>query len=218
MKNIVILCDFDGTITNIDTAFSVLENFTQGDWLKYDDLLEKEEISLEECMTKQFAMIRGTEDEMIDYVMANTSISNTFDKLEKYCNQNHILLIIVSGGLDFIIRHYIQTNNWNVGLVAAKTKITNNGIRLEFPKKIYHNSGDFKADLTKYYQNQEKRVIFIGDGLADFEAVKIADHNFIVKGSRLAKYCIKNRINFKEMDNFSDVIDFISLSKNDNII
>ncbi|MHA2368192.1 MAG: hypothetical protein ACXADX_05165 [Candidatus Hodarchaeales archaeon] len=37
----VILCDFDGTIVDIDTAEYLLEKFARGNWQQYDVQLEK---------------------------------------------------------------------------------------------------------------------------------------------------------------------------------
>ena len=34
--NLIVLCDFDGTIVNIDTALFLLEKFVDDDWKSYD--------------------------------------------------------------------------------------------------------------------------------------------------------------------------------------
>lgn len=33
----VVLCDFDGTITNVDTGELVLHKFAEGDWRIFDE-------------------------------------------------------------------------------------------------------------------------------------------------------------------------------------
>ena len=50
----------------------------------------------------------------------------------------------------------------------------------------YSNSEDFKADLVRYYKNQQKQVIFIGDGGSDLHGAHAANIVYSVKGSFLS--------------------------------
>ena len=42
--NIVVLCDFDGTITTFDTCVTILDNFSEGNWEEYDNLLMERQL------------------------------------------------------------------------------------------------------------------------------------------------------------------------------
>jgi 2-hydroxy-3-keto-5-methylthiopentenyl-1-phosphate phosphatase len=46
MEKMAVLCDFDGTTTEVDTAEFVLGMFAQGDWRAIDALFEKGDITL----------------------------------------------------------------------------------------------------------------------------------------------------------------------------
>ena len=48
--NLVLLCDFDGTITNLDTAFFLLDKFVEEDWRTFDLQYRQGKITLEECI------------------------------------------------------------------------------------------------------------------------------------------------------------------------
>ena len=211
MKNVV-LCDFDGTITSMDSCEIVLNRFAKGEWERYDEQLLRGGISLEECMRKQFQMIKASRA-MILHVLENYIFFRpNLKELVNYCRVKHIPFIIVSGGLDFVVRHFLKKNELDnyVEVVAAKTKFIEDNIELEYPKKLFDNSVDFKEDLVKKYKNEGFRVIFIGDGLSDFQAVGKADFIFVVADSRLAAKCREERIQHEEFADFSQVAQRIS--------
>jgi 2-hydroxy-3-keto-5-methylthiopentenyl-1-phosphate phosphatase len=53
-------------------------------------------------------------------------------------------------------------------------------------------------------------VIFIGDGLSDFQAVGKADYLFVIDGSKLAVKSREEGIQHEEIVDFSQVIQRIS--------
>jgi 2-hydroxy-3-keto-5-methylthiopentenyl-1-phosphate phosphatase len=52
-----VLIDFDGTITMRDSSELVLRRFADERWLIYDDMMDRGEIGLEDCMKQQFALV-----------------------------------------------------------------------------------------------------------------------------------------------------------------
>ena len=53
-----VLCDFDGTISEKDTAVIVFNKFINGNWRIFNEQLDRGELTLEQCMREQCA--RGT--------------------------------------------------------------------------------------------------------------------------------------------------------------
>lgn len=182
MSDYIILCDFDGTITLQDTCIPILEQFAVGDWEEYDKLLSKGLINLHECMQKQFEMIQANIPSIISS-MGSIPIRLGFAKFVSFCLLQEINVVIVSAGLDFIIRYILSQNNLDLPVVAAKVK--DERFQLEFPSLHYPDSIDFKVDQVKYYQAQQKKVIFIGDGISDLQGAMQADLVFAVKNSFL---------------------------------
>ncbi len=182
MSDYIILCDFDGTITLQDTCVPILEQFAVGDWEKYDKLLSEGLINLYECMQKQFGMIQANIPSIISS-MGSIPIRPGFADFISSCLSQKINVIIVSAGLDFVIRSVLLQNNLDLPVVAAKVK--DKRFQLEFPSLHYPDSIDFKVDQVKYYQTQQKKVIFIGDGNSDLQGAMQADLVFAVKNSFL---------------------------------
>ena len=196
MSDYIILCDFDGTITLQDTCVSILEQFAVGDWEEYDKLLNKGLINLHECMQKQFEMIQANIPTILSS-MGSISIRPGFADFVSFCLLQEINVVIVSGGLDFVIRSVLSQNNLDLPVVAAKVK--DERFQLEFPSLHYPDSIDFKVDQVKYYQAQQKKVIFIGDGNSDLQGAKQADLVFAVKNSFLNSHFENSFTDFLEL-------------------
>jgi 2-hydroxy-3-keto-5-methylthiopentenyl-1-phosphate phosphatase len=93
----------------------------------------------------------------------------------------------------------------SIEVISGKTSIRDNGIEFEFPKKRFDDSADFKADFVRYHKKLGFKVVYIGDGLSDFQAVREADVVFVVKGSRLADWCREQNIAYNEFTSFGEI-------------
>jgi len=206
--SMVVLSDFDGTIVSIDTGEYVLSQFAHGDWRAYDGQLGRGEITLEECLTKQFAMVKETEGRLLRRVEGVVSFRPGLKDLVDYCGKNGFPFIVVSGGLDFIIKHALRSKNLldRVEIVSPKANVTKRGITFRFPKSSQPGSMNFKDDLVRTYANRGSNTVYIGDGLPDFAAMVRADVRFAIRGSRLSKLCKREGIAFQEIDDFHDVL------------
>ncbi|MFX1252518.1 MAG: HAD-IB family phosphatase [Promethearchaeota archaeon] len=208
---LAILCDFDGTIVNIDTAEFLLGKFTKENWRLYDQQLERGEITLKECMQKQYSLLKAPKASMIQELERVTQFRPYFEELVEYSLKYEIPFIIASAGLDFAISHFIEQKGFSksIKIHAANTRLTENGIEVNFPSFYDKKSIDFKEDLVKHYKKLGYYVIYIGDGLSDFRAVRSADFSFVIKNSSLASLCKKEGLNHLEIINFREVLDRI---------
>jgi len=200
--------DFDGTIINQDTAEIVLDRFGDPDWILIDDAHEKGEISLEESIAREFATLKVPEQEIIKEVSRVAQFRPNFDALVEFCKGRHLSVKVVSGGLDFLIRHFLGRDEWLnfIEIHCPKTQFTKEGYSLTFPPRFDPRSKNFKDDLVKQERKNGIRVFFVGDGIGDLSAAKESDFVFAVKESRLAELCREQNVSFQEIDDFSQVI------------
>ncbi|MFX0065111.1 MAG: MtnX-like HAD-IB family phosphatase [Candidatus Hermodarchaeota archaeon] len=208
---LAILCDFDGTIVNLDTAEFLLNKFVHEDWKKFDEQLEKGEITLQECMEKQYSLLKAPKAVMLKELEKGIFFRSNFDKLVEYCRAQNFPFVIVSAGLDFAIKHFLEQKGLEevIKIHAAKTKFTSDGITLSFPRLYAKTSANFKDDLVKYYKKQKYHVIYIGDGISDYTAVRKADFSFVIKDSSLATLCKREELQCQEITDFQEAIDKI---------
>jgi 2-hydroxy-3-keto-5-methylthiopentenyl-1-phosphate phosphatase len=110
--------------------------------------------------------------------------------------------------LDFVIKYFLELNRCLelVEINAPTTQWIANTIKLTFPRLLDKTSINLKDDLVRYYKSQGRRTIYIGDGTADFPAIRIADFPFVIETSALAKLCKKMDVSHREITDFQEVI------------
>ena len=209
MNRSVILSDFDNTIVNIDAAAFALDHFADPSWKRIEALFKAGKITFEDSIREEYAMINAPENVILDALDRVVSLRPHFDELVEHCRKNNLPFTVVSAGLEFTIRHFLNQKGWLkfIEIYAPKAEYTSHGYRLRFPKFFDESSINFKHDLVKYHQKRGSRVIFIGDGLGDFPAAREADLRFAIKGSNLAVACLKGNIACSEVIDFQEVID-----------
>ena len=209
----VILCDFDGTVVEFDTVEYILEELVPDSWRIYDEQLERGEITLEECMIKEVAMIKKTRNEIIRLV-EGAKIRSGFKDFIEYCGVNDIPISIVSAGLDFVIKHILRINN--IGEIPIYAPVARcygeGGIILSF--KHLPRTEDFKEGIVENSKEIAMNVSYIGDGIGDYNAARVADFVFAIKGGKLATFCKKQGLSYVEVNDFKDVINYLAESNN----
>jgi 2-hydroxy-3-keto-5-methylthiopentenyl-1-phosphate phosphatase len=199
-----IFCDFDGTITEVDTAEIIVDKFSSEDWRKEDQLLVEGKISLEECIQRQFSPLRATEDEMVSAVNY-IKVRGGFKELVDYTRRKKIGLVIVSAGLDFVIKRKLEGLDGRVKIISPVTERIPNGLRVTFPR-IEGRGADFKAKLLNNAKAKGERVYYIGDGESDYSAALEANFIYAVEDSRLASFCRKKNLAFREFKDFAEIV------------
>jgi 2,3-diketo-5-methylthio-1-phosphopentane phosphatase len=210
-RKVVVMSDFDETIVNIDTARFALERFADPSWRRIEQQFEGGEISFEASLRNEYAMINAPEKVILDELDKVVVFRPNFDKLIEYCKKQRLPLIVVSGGLEFCIRHFLDREGWLkfVEIYAPKSKYTGEGYEVNMPKLFGKASINFKDDLVRHHKEQDNRVIYVGDGLGDFPAAREADFSFAIKGSKLAEACRQGNVPHREITDFQELVDAI---------
>jgi 3-deoxy-D-manno-octulosonate 8-phosphate phosphatase KdsC-like HAD superfamily phosphatase len=92
-----------------------------------------------------------------------------------------------------------------IAILAPKSKPTSRGIVLDFSGLPQGDSSNFKSNLVQSIKAKGTRVVYIGDGFSDLEAIKEASIRFVIKGSRLAEQCKKDDIVCNEIVGLEEV-------------
>jgi 2-hydroxy-3-keto-5-methylthiopentenyl-1-phosphate phosphatase len=101
-------CDFDGTITEQDASFFLLDAFAQGDWRQLLREYKQHKISVGEFNTKAFAMVKASQETLLEPVTGEVKIRPGFQELVTYCTKRGFRFVIVSNGLGFYIKAILQ--------------------------------------------------------------------------------------------------------------
>jgi len=204
----VLFVDFDGTIVNTDTAQIALDHFGDPAWLRIDQAFERGEISFEESLRREFAMLKASPEAIIEEVRGVTALRPNFDRLMDYCRDIRLPVAVVSGGLDFCIRYFLDRGEWLrfMKIYAPTSKFTGNSYTVTFPELSGDGWINFKDGLVRKEKLNGKRVFFVGNGYGDLSAAKQATYVFAINGSRLAELCQEQHINHEDIDDFQQLV------------
>ena len=104
----MIQCDFDGTITDKDASFLLLDIFANGDWRALLKDYQEGRISVGRFNTEAFAMIRADKQSLLEAIKGKINIREGFPKLVEYCQKSGLRLVIVSNGQNFYIKSMLN--------------------------------------------------------------------------------------------------------------
>ena len=210
MKTLV-QCDFDGTVTEEDTSFFLLDAFAQGDWRRLLREYKEHRISVGEFNTKAFALVKADKPTLLKALKGKVKVRAGFHELVDYCQRRAFRLVIVSNGLDFYIEATLKDLGLeNIEVHAAQASFHPEGMEVQYVGPDGKRLEDgVKEAYTKSFLKLGYRVIYTGNGDSDVAPAKYAHHVFAT--DELLAYCRENNLNYKPFDNFIDVVRDLNL-------
>ena len=203
----ITVCDFDGTITVEDSLYNFLKNYAKPSWLDVEKMWMDKKIGSKECLKRQFELVEGLNEELIENYTDSVKIDPYFKDFIKKCNNN---LIIVSDGIDYFINKILQKNDIKgIEIISNHGEFISNKFEITYPnqyRECINNSGTCKCKIILDLKKKYEKVVYIGDGVSDFCVAQHADILF-AKSSLLA-YCKERHINCIEYENFEGVIKY----------
>ena len=207
----LIQCDFDGTVTEEDVSFFLLDTFAQGDWRGLLRQYKENRISVGDFNTRAFAMVKHDKAALLKEVKVKTKVRPGFQELVNYCQKKDFRLVIVSNGLDFYIGAVLKDLGLeNIEVHAAQASFHPEGMVVQYiglDGKIVEDG--FKDAYVKSFLKLGYRVIYVGNGDSDFPPAKYAHHVFAT--GELLTYCRENNLNCKPFENFIDIVTYIDV-------
>jgi len=202
MKPLIVV-DFDGTISVDEVSLALMEEFGEDDWTVPFNLHVAGEITLPELMSRQFAMIRRPKEELVRFVQETTTVRPGFEKFVRFCNAQDVPINICSAGMDIYVEATLAMLDIPpvpIGVVG-KSRFGEDGIDVRFPQG--RDGLDFKATFVKNKQDEGYHVIYVGDGISDFGAARVAD--FVFARDSLLDLCRESGLSHMPFDDFHDV-------------
>ncbi|MFP4170367.1 MAG: HAD-IB family phosphatase [Methanomassiliicoccales archaeon] len=208
--DLAVVSDFDGTLVEIDTVDHIMERFAQGDWRYWDDLYNRREISIQECLRHQFPMVKLSRERIIKELDEMAFPRSHFQDLIGYLRSSGSRLTVASAGFDFYIDHFLESRGLDeVEYLAPRTIFTGDGLDIEFPT-IRPGFTNHKDELVGRLRSEGKTVAYLGNGTSDLEATRLSDIPLVVRGSTLARLCREEGVDHHTFDDFIDVIGILS--------
>ena len=202
-----VLTDFDDTAALENVAELLLNRFGDPTWQDVRRRFRSSELTLNEYQEITFRNILADRAIMQDYVKQNANLRPYFKELWEHCQEQDVPMAVVSQGLDFYIEALLEKDGLSqIPVHAVVTRFTPQGITYEYrhARPGRERLGNSKGLVVDRYREQGHYIIYIGDGLSDFEAAGKADLLFAHR--TLAEECARTNIPFRPFTDFQGVL------------
>ena len=204
----IIVSDFDGTITKTDTLSKFLEDYADDKWLDIENDWRDGKFGSQECLIKQFALVPGLSAELISNFLETVEIDEGFVSFSKQAAKRNIPIVILSDGLDYFINKILEKNKLDFINVITNHAYFNDWGKfvIEFPNDSKHCTNDAGTCKCKAVRNLKKlynKVVYVGDGASDFCVSKEPDILYAKSG--LEEYCIQNSLKHIPFRTYKDI-------------
>ena len=202
----IIQSDFDGTLTEEDVSFALLDAFSEGDWRKLYEQYRQSKMTVGDFNTKAFAMVKASREELLKVAREDVRLREGLRNLANYCQERGFRLLVVSNGLDFYIKAILgDVGLGNIEVYAATTKFGPDGLEVQYigPEGAVLKKG-FKEAYTKLFLNQGYQVVCIGKGPSDYSPAALAQYVFARDG--LLDICKEKKLKCQPFDDLNDIV------------
>lgn len=209
MKQPIIFCDFDGTITEKDNIISLMEQFAPPEFEEIKEDILSQKISIREGVGKMFALLPSSlKKEITDYAIKNAKIRPGFQEFVSYTRNRGIPLYIVSGGIDFFIHPVLEKFGPFAGLYCNGSDFSGENIEITWPNscdsQCKNDCGCCKPSIMRRNTDTNSFKIVIGDSVTDLEAAKQAD--LVLARAYLKEKSQELNLPYQPFETFYDVL------------
>lgn len=210
MKQPVIFCDFDGTITENDNIVAIMRHCDPPGWKEIVQGIIDGTITIRHGVGSLFGLLpTAKKEEIILYSIENAIIRRGFAELLEYCRAQNIEFLVTSGGIDFFVYPLLAPYPIPTDRIFCNgSDFSGERIRIVWPHPCDDTCGKdcgmCKTTIIRSYPREACYRILIGDSVTDFEGAKLAD--LIFARSHLADKCRELGLPFYPYETFHDVI------------
>jgi len=202
----LVQCDFDGTITEEDVGFTLLDAFADGDWRQLFREYEKGKISVGQFNTAAFAMLKADRQSLLEVAKDKIKVRPGFHELVFCCRRKGFRLVIVSNGLDFYIEEILR----DIGLAgievfAAQTHFHPDSLKVQYIGPDGSPLDDsFKEAHVNSFLKEGYRIIYAGNGNSDIAPASQCYHIFAT--GALLDHCRQINLDCTSFTDFNEVV------------
>jgi 2-hydroxy-3-keto-5-methylthiopentenyl-1-phosphate phosphatase len=205
---IAVQLDFDGTVTEEDVSFILLDTYVGRKWREYLKQYTNGRIPVGTFNKKVFAMIKADRKTMLALVLNSdrVKIRPGFRDYLEFCAQKGIKNVIVSNGLIFYIEAILEKIGLNnVEIFAARNSFSPRGMKVAYvgPDGTEMEAG-FKEAYTGLLEKRGYAVVYVGNGASDIFSARRARHVFAT--GELLECCRREKVPCTPFTDFYDII------------
>lgn len=203
-------CDFDGTICFPDSCEHLLDKYGNPAWKEYDAQVWRGELSERAAWEKQIATLNCTWEEARTEIGKGIAIRNGFREFLDYCRKQQLPFIVLSSGLQQIIDELLVKFGFS-GLTVYANRAEINGRQWQlvpYPvEPLSDRCSHCKCVHLLRFKAQQRRIIYIGDGMTDVCPAHHADVVFAT--GQLAAHRRALDLPTVPFDSFTEIVSYL---------
>jgi 2,3-diketo-5-methylthio-1-phosphopentane phosphatase len=200
----LLLLDFDGTLTDVDTLDLLVAEHAPAIWLEAEQALTSGSMTLNEVIAFEFAHVRSTLDEALQVLRDRVSLRPGLPDLVTFCRERFIDAVVISSGFHELIEPVLAWGGVRLPVVAHSAVFSPGGTRVEFLERSVCPVCGEQCKRTELDRlSGGRQIAYVGDGWSDRCAAKAADVVF-ARGS-LADHLTDEGVDYVPFDDLADV-------------
>lgn len=212
----LIICDFDGTVTARDTNSALARRFAPDAYAGVEGRLAARELTLREVLSAEFESVTVGLDQVLEEAL-RIPFRDGFREFLDVAAKNGDRVVLLSSGFRQVIEPMLAREGLDdrVELLANDIELGEQGGRIEWralptcdlcgePCKRHD-----VARLRAIHAGSGEQVAFVGDGMSDRCGAESAD--VVLARDGLASYLDERDAPYRSWDDFHDVIDLLAL-------
>ncbi len=207
-SNILILCDFDGTVSTKDTVNRLVRNhIVDPEWRFHVKRYMRGEIGSREVYKSVSPTMRMDRAQFNEFVQYHAELDPGFPSFLQWARDLGIDVKIVSDGFDATIHALLGMHGIDgIDIFANHLEFQDDArVVLESPHLNLdcRRCGTCKRDIVQRFHGQYDKIVLIGDGESDRHAAAEAD--IVVALKDLFLYCARQAIPAIRADGFQEI-------------
>lgn len=205
----LIICDFDGTVTARDTNSALARRFAPDAFARVEGLLASREMTLREVLSTEFAGFDVGLDAVLDEAL-RIPFRPGFAEFLDAAEQAGAQVTLLSSGFREIIEPMLERDGLQgrLPLVANGIEFSEQGGRIrwrELPTCELCDEPCKRHDVARLREAYAStgEVVFVGDGFSDRCGAETADRVFA--RDSLARYLDERALPYEAWEDFNDV-------------
>jgi 2-hydroxy-3-keto-5-methylthiopentenyl-1-phosphate phosphatase len=201
----LIAVDFDGTVSVGDTLDWLCARYAPEAAAAAEAALVAGEITLEECIRREFEPIRGEHDVVVGEAVEWARVREGFPEFVAAARDRGHRVVVVSSGFASVIRPVLERAGvGDLELVSSDVRFSPQGTRVLFHQgAVCGRCGERCKRPVVAELDGDRPVAYVGDGWSDRCAAAAADLRFACRS--LARYLDREGLDYVPFDTFDTI-------------
>ncbi|AWU74627.1 uncharacterized protein C5L36_0A12050 [Pichia kudriavzevii] len=220
MPQAILFTDWDGTVTLQDSNDMLTDNLGMGHPARMvlNDKLIEGTLNFRDAFYDMLASVSDNGhslDKCIGYLLEHVQLDPGFKETVVWCHENDIPVVVVSSGMDRVIRALLK-NLIEDEKLQNSIQIYSNSVETDGDewRIIYKDHSSFGHDKHQSIEHATAKAgdvpsgkrFYCGDGVSDVSAARSCDLLFAKSGKDLVNICRRDNINYIEFNSFQDIL------------